>query len=147
MVDTDKNLNNSIMQLLDDYQKTIFLKTLLYACKIDGKVDDKEVQYIKKMASKYKVNDVKKIFEPTTEKELLSELTCLNERRWALELLKELFSLAHEDDDLGEEEITFIEHVGDALKIEEEKIAQISTWVIDYIIWREQGKIIFEERK
>ena len=28
-----------------------------------------------------------------------------------------------------------------------EKIEQISSWVIDYLIWNEQGKIIFEENK
>ena len=147
MVDMSEKLNGKMMKLMDDHQKTVFLKTLLFASKVDGEVDQGEIDYIKKMASKYKVSDIKKIFEPTTEKDLLVELTCLSERSWALELIKELFRLGHEDNDLGDEEVIFIGRVGRVLNIETEKIEQISSWVIDYVIWREQGKIIFEEKQ
>lgn len=140
-----ENLDDGIMKAMDDGQKTVFLKALLFASKVDGQVDDSEIQYIKKMASKYKVSDIKKIFEPTTEEGLLSELACLTERQWALELVKELFRLAHEDDDLGDEEVLFIGRVGKALNLEIEKVEQISNWVIDYLVLREQRKIIFEE--
>jgi len=145
MVDLSEKLNKDIMKVMDDHQKTIFLKTLLFASKIDGEVDSGEVQYIKKMSVKYKVSDIKKIFEPISEGGLLMELKCLTRREWALELIKELFRLGHEDSDLGDEEVLFIGRVGRALNVEVEKIEQISNWVIDYLIWKEQGKIIFEE--
>lgn len=145
MIGMNENLNPQMMKTMDDHQKTVFLKTLLFASKIDGKVDEGEIKYIKKMASKYKVNDVKKIFEPTTQEGLLSELSCLAERKWGLELIKELFRLAHEDDDLGDEEVLFIGRVSKALNIETEKIEQISSWVIDCLVLKEQSKIIFEE--
>ena len=145
MVDLSEKLNKNIMKVMNDQQKTIFLKTLLFASKVDGDVDNNEVQYIKKMSVKYKVNDIKKIFEPISEGGLLVELRCLTERTWALELVKELFRLGHEDGDLGDEEVLFIGRVGRALGVENEKIEQISSWVIDYLIWKEQGKVIFEE--
>lgn len=145
MVDMDKELNEAMMQLMNDHQRTVFLKTLLFASKLDGNVDDNEIQYIKKMAAKYKVSDIKKIFEPTTEEKLFAELACLSRRKWVLELIKELFRLAHADDDLCDEEVLFIGRLGKALNIEMEKIEQISSWVIDYLVWREQGRIIFEE--
>ena len=145
MADLNETLNKRLMKVMDDHQKTVFLKTLLFASKIDGEVDDSEIQYIKKMSVKYKVSDVKKVFEPISQGGLLEEIKCLTERKWALELIKELFRLGHEDNDLGDEEVLFIGRVARALDIEMEKVEQISSWVIDYLVWREQGKIIFEE--
>ena len=145
MTDLNENLNKNIMRVMTDHQKTVFLKTLLFASKIDGKVDNGEIQYVKKMSVKYKVNDVKKIFEPISESGLLAEVKCLTIRKWGLELIKELFRLAHEDNDLGDEEILFVGRVAKALNIETEKVEQISSWVIDGLVLREQGKIIFEE--
>ena len=63
----------------------------------------------------------------------------------ALELIKEMCLLGHADDDLSDEEVLFIGEVGQAMGIELEKIEQISNWVIDYLIWNDQGKIIFEK--
>ena len=145
MVELNENLNKKLMKVMDDHQKTTFLKTLLFASKIDGEVDDGEIQYIKKMSVKYKVSDIKKVFEPTSQGGLLEELKCITERKWALELIKELFRLGYEDDDLGDEEVLFIGRVARTLGVETEKVEQISSWVIDYLIWKEQGKIIFEE--
>ena len=48
MVDLSEKLNKNIMKVMNDQQKTIFLKTLLFASKVDGDVDNNEVQYIKK---------------------------------------------------------------------------------------------------
>ena len=62
-----------------------------------------------------------------------------------MELIKEMCLLGHSDSDLTEEETLFIGHVGIALGIELDKIEQISNWVIDKIIWLEQGKVIFED--
>ena len=145
MIGVDDEINTQMMQMMTDNQRTVFLKVLLFASKIDGHVDEQEVGYIKKIATKYKVSDIKRIFDPVTEEELLDELTCLSERKWGMELIKELFRLGYTDSNLTEEEIFFIGHVGSKLDIEKSKIEQISNWVIDYLVWKEQGKIIFEE--
>jgi len=145
MASLENILNRDIMKNLSEEQKIAFLKTLLFASKIDGRVDPNEVKYIKKMAIKYKVEDVKRIFEPTTETALLTEIRCVKTRRVALEVIKELLRLGHSDNDLGDNEILFVGRVGQALGIEMKKIEQISSWVIDRLVWEEEGKIIFEE--
>ncbi|MBR2299066.1 MAG: TerB family tellurite resistance protein [Alphaproteobacteria bacterium] len=145
MAELNDVLNKEVMNLLTEEQKIVFLKTLLFASKIDGEVDVGEVKFIKKMATKYKVEDIKKIFEQVSERELMQELEVLKQRRVAMELIKELFRLGHSDSDLGDEEILFIGRVATALNIEIRKVEQISSWVIDRFIWLEQGRIIFEE--
>ncbi len=145
MIKEAKVLKKEIMDMLDEEQKIVFLKTLLYASKIDGKVDQGEAKFIKKMANKYKIENLAKIFEPASEQKILSELKTLNERRVAMELIKELFRLGHMDYELGDEEILFIGRVAAVTGIEIKKVEQISTWIIDYVIWKEQEKIIFEE--
>ena len=62
-----------------------------------------------------------------------------------MELVKEMCVLAHADDELSDNEILLIGRIGQAMGIEPKKIEQISQWVIDRLIWVEEGKIIFEE--
>ena len=69
----------------------------------------------------------------------------INNRRAALELIKEMCVLAHADDELSDSETLLIGRVGRAMGVELEKIEQISKWVIDRLVWLEEGKIIFEE--
>ena len=53
--------------------------------------------------------------------------------------------LANSDGDLSDQEILLIGRIGTAMGLELEKIEQISQWVIDHIVWLEEGKIIFEK--
>lgn len=145
MIEEKKALNKEIMDMLTEEQKIVFLKTLLYISKIDGEVAQGEAKFIKKMANKYKIENLAKIFEPASEQKILSELKILRQRRVAMELIKEMFRLGHTDYELGDEEILFIGRVAAVTGIEIKKVEQISTWIIDYVIWKEQEKIIFEE--
>ena len=89
---------------------------------------------------------VKQIIEhPEPEDVLFQEAAKVNNYELSLELIKMLCLLAHTDDELSDEETLFIGQIGQAMGVELEKIEQISNWVIDYLIWREQGKIIFEK--
>ena len=56
-------------------------------------------------------------------------------------------TLAHVDGALSDEETLLIGKIGLALGIKIEKIEQISEWVVEHIIWCEQAKLIFEEKK
>jgi len=140
----DADLNKDVMALLSENEKIVFLKTLLRLSARDGHIDEAEIKHIKKTAQRYKVEDVKKIFENTTEDKLLFELKILKNRRAALELIKQMFCLGHADQDLSDEEILFISRVAKVLGIEEKKVEQISSWVIDYFILQEQSRMIFE---
>jgi len=143
MPDAQQNLSK--LETLTDDQKVVFLKALLFLSQQDGEVDNDEIVFIKKMAKKYRVKNVQKVFEHTTEAQLLGELKVLTSRRAALDLIKELFLLGHSNMDLRVEEILFINRVANALDISPEKVEQISRFVIDMLILQEQGKIIFEE--
>ena len=145
MPEVQRKLNKQVMDLLTEDQKIVFLKSMLFLSKIDKKVVDEEVAFLKKMAQKYKVSDIKRIFQDTTEDELLTELSTLSNRRVALELIKELFLLGHTDRNLTDDELMFIMRVGRATNVESEKIEQISEWVIDFLVWQAEGPIIFEE--
>ena len=53
--------------------------------------------------------------------------------------------IAYTDNNFSDSEGHFICSIGDALQIEAQKIGEISSWIIDHIIWLEQEALIFEE--
>lgn len=138
------DLNEFVLQLSEE-NKTIFLKALAFLARIDNKLDAEEIKYIKDAAEKYNLTQTSQIFEACSEAEILQDLKKLNNRRVGLELIKELCLLGHSDSNLSDDETLFIGHAGLAMGIELEKIEQISNWIIDKIIWLEQGKEIFED--
>ncbi len=136
-------MNNFVLKLSQE-DKIIFLQTLFFLANIDKNRDEQEIIFIKDLADYYKVEQSEEIFKNTTEEEILNKLKTIKNRRTSLELIKEMCLLGHSDSDLTDEETLFIGHAGLAMGIEIEKIEQISNWIIDKIIWLEQGKIIFE---
>lgn len=136
-------MNNFVLKLSQE-DKIIFLQALFFLANIDKNRDEQEIIFIKDLADYYKVEQSEEIFKNTTEEEILNKLKTIKNRRTSLELIKEMCLLGHSDSDLTDEETLFIGHAGLAMGIEIEKIEQISNWIIDKIIWLEQGKIIFE---
>lgn len=137
-------MNEFILKLPQEH-KIIFLRALFFLANIDGTRDENEIKYIINAAKHYKLENSGKLFLPASEQEILDELKQITDRRICLELVKEMCMLGHADNDLSDEETLFIGHAGLTMGVELEKIEQISNWVIDRIIWLEQGKIIFEE--
>ena len=88
---------------------------------------------------------VEEILNIGSDEEIIESVKVINNRRIALELIKEMCMLAHADNELSESETLLIGKVGLAMGIDLEKIAQISQWVIDRIIWLEEAKVIFED--
>ena len=136
---------NNVVKSLSQEHKVIFLNTLFFLANIDGSRDEEEIKRITDLAKTYKIEQSEQIFKETTQEQILIDLKKLNNRRVCLELIKEMCLLGHSDSDLTDEETLFIGHAGIAMGIELEKIEQISNWIIDKIIWLEQGKIIFED--
>ncbi len=136
---------NNVVKSLSQEHKIIFLNTLFFLANIDGSRDEEEIKRITDLAKTYKIEQSEQIFKETTQEQILIDLKKLNNRRVCLELIKEMCLLGHSDSDLTDEETLFIGHAGIAMGIELEKIEQISNWIIDKIIWLEQGKIIFED--
>lgn len=146
MTYTETLETNEFVLKLSQEHKTIFLKALVYLAGIDGNRDEQEVRYIKDAAEHYNIDCPEKIFEKVSEEDIIKELKKINNRRVCLELIKEMCLLGHSDSDLTDDETLFIGHAGLAMGIELSKIEQISNWIIDKIIWLEQGKIIFEDQ-
>jgi len=128
-------------------QKTVFIRALIHLAKTDGNFDDNEMEYITVLADMHGIphSDIIKFKKEDTEEAVLAAIKIVDNRRIALELIKELFMLAHTDNNLSDKETIFIGKCGVAMGIELEKIEQISNWVIDRIVWLEQAKIIFED--
>lgn len=132
---------------MSDDEKIIFFKVLTRLARADGKLDDNERDFIREIALVYSVpaNRFEEIINVNSDDEIVAEVKKIKKRKLALELIKEMCLLANTDSDLSDNETLLIGRVGQAMGVELEKIQQISQWVIDRIIWLEEGKIIFEK--
>ena len=141
--------NMEILSQLTENQKVAFMKAYSRLASADGYLDENELAFIRNMAEIYGIPDkrVDEILKIDNDDEVVEAVKVIDNRRAALELIKEMCVLAHADDELSDEETLLIGRVGQAMGIELEKIEQISNWIIDRIIWLEQAKIIFEEVK
>ena len=135
-----------VLSKLTEDQKVAFMKAFSRLAGADGHLDEDELAFIRSMARVYGISDkrVDEILKIDSDEEAVK---VIDNRRAALELIKEMCVLAHADDELSDQETLLIGRVGQAMGVELEKIEQISNWIIDRIIWLEQAKIIFEEVK
>ena len=141
-----ENQSNYITQMTED-EKIIFIKVLVALARADGNFDDNEKAFIQDLAIAFGIskNHMATLLEETPDEQLIKAASTIKNRQAALQLIKEACLLANSDGDLSEHEIVFIGKIGQAMGVELEKIEQISQWVIDRIIWLEEGKIIFEQ--
>lgn len=140
-------MNMNILSKLNENQRIAFMKALASLANADGKLDKEEIEFIKDVAVIYGVPEarVQEILQINNIDEVVDAVKVIDNRRAALELIKEMCVLAHTDNELSDSEVLLIGRVGQAMGIELEKIEQISQWVIDRVIWLEEAKLIFEE--
>lgn len=141
-----KNQTNYITALSEE-EKIIFLQALTSLARSDDKFEGEEKSFVKDLAIAFGIAKDKAeiILQNLSDEELLQRASKIKNRQAALQLIKECCLLANSDGDLSEHEIVLIGKLGQAMGVELEKIEQISQWVIDRIIWLEQGKLIFEQ--
>lgn len=147
MVDLKMEMDMNCVDKLSEDQRIAFLKAFSRLAAADGHLDPDEKEFIKHVAVSFgvaarRVNEILKI---DNDEAILDAVKTIDNRRAALELIKEMCVLAHADDELSDEETALIGKVGMAMGVDLEKIEQISNWVIDRLIWLEEAKIIFEE--
>lgn len=142
------NMENDMSYLADmnEDERVAFLKVLVRLAKADGNIDSGEKDFIANLGMIFQVpasryDEIKNVGD---DEEVVKAVKAIRSRRTALELIKEMCLLANSDSDLSDKETLLIGKVGQAMGVELEKIEQISQWVIDRIIWLEEGKIIFE---
>lgn len=141
------NIDLENLLTLTEAQKVAFLHVFVKMASIDGHFDETEKVFVRKIADDLGISpeQTEDIMKNLDDRLIIKEASLIDNRSVALELIKEMCLLGHADDDLSDEEVLFIGEVGQAMGIELEKIEQISNWVIDYLIWNDQGKIIFEK--
>ena len=138
MVDLQMEMDMDCVAKLTEDQRIAFLKAFSRLAAADGHLDPEEKEFIRHVAVSFGVSSRR-------VDEILQIDKTIDNRRAALELIKEMCVLAHADDELSDEETALIGKVGMAMGIDLDKIEQISNWVIDRLIWLEEAKIIFEE--
>ncbi len=141
-LNTEKDL--SYVSEMSENERRIFLEILVGLAHIDGVMDAGEQEFIADLAAALKVTVGKEI-KPMSDDEIVACAKQITGRRTAMELVKEMCMLANSDGDLSDRETLLIGRVGLAMGLELEKVEQISQWVIDHIVWLEEGKIIFEK--
>ena len=141
-----ENQTNYISQLSED-EKIIFLQALTRLARCDKNFEDEEKSFIKDLAIVFGISKDKSdiVLQKLSDDELLQKVACIKNRQAALQLIKECCLLANSDGELSEREVLLIGKMGQAMGVELEKVEQISQWVVDRIIWLEEGKIIFEQ--
>ena len=135
------------LEHMNDREVFIFLKILAQLASSDGQLQQEEKEFIQMVARSYGIEGEKlqQLLISEDEEEVVKIAAEITNRKVALQIIKEMCLLAHSDENLSEKETLLIGKVAKAMNVELEKVAQISQWVIDRIIWLEQAKIIFEE--
>ena len=136
--------DNNKFKLLKKEEKTAFITILCMLSAIDGNIRTEETEYIKELAEQMQT-EVKQSYFNYPRELGVCKAAMIKDRRLALELLKNMFALAYTDNIFTDSEGRFICDISDALKIEPQKVSEISSWIIDRIIWLEQAALIFEE--
>ena len=143
------NMENDMGYLtsMNEDERVVFLKALARLAMADGEFDDEEKLFVREMALLFAVPESRfeEIKTIASDKEIVESVKIIKDRQKAMQLVKEMCLLANSDGDLSEKEVVLIGEVGQAMGLELEKIEQISQWVIDRIVWLEEGKIIFEK--
>lgn len=136
--------NNQYLQQASQEEKEIFLSTLCTLAQIDGKIKPEEMRFIETLSQDMHLELEPQFFTYTPEL-CVNKITTITKRRLSLELIKDMLIIAYTDNNFSDSEGHFICSIGDALQIEPQKIGEISSWIIDHIIWLEQEALIFEE--
>lgn len=141
------NVSEKYIESMSVEQKEFLLRALTKMASIDDHFDECEKKFILDLADDLRLSPVvaRQIIDNHADDHLFEDAKKQNDRTFALELIKALCLLAHTDDELSDTETLFIGKLGQTMGVELEKIEQISNWVIDYLIWYQQGKIIFEK--
>ena len=117
-----------VLSKLTEDQKVAFMKAFSRLAGADGHLDEDELAFIRSMARIYGISDkrVDEILKIDSDEEVVNAVKVIDNRRAALELIKEMCVLAHADDELSDQETLLIGRVGQAMGVELEKIEQKS---------------------
>ena len=143
MADDILNLNSCLLNA-SNKEKGIFMMVLCTLAKTDNSLHPKEKSFLNSLADALHIELTPRYFN-TPKSICLKYIGQITNRRLALELIKYMLILTYTDDNFTDSEGAFIGETANALQIEASKVGEISSWIIDRIIWLEQESVIFEE--
>ena len=116
-------MTDDYIQQLSEQEKITFVRALIFLIKADGRVDDRERECIHEIVEIYGVgNKMAAINAPMGEDVLLPEIAnTVKDRHKALALIRELLTIAHVDDELGDEGVNFVEKVAAKLMLSQKR--------------------------
>lgn len=140
-------VNLDCIRTLDENQKIAFLYAFVKMANVDGDFDDREKRFILDMALGLGVdaNIDDDLCKNLNVEKVVEAVSCINNRTAALELIKILCLLSHTDGVISDSETLFIGDVAQSMNVDLDKVEQISEWVLQYILLKEQAKIVFEQ--
>lgn len=136
--------SHEYIKKLTKKERSGFISILCTLANIDNKISTDELLFIQETAEQIGL-EVKPSFFSCNEASCTKIASSITNRRLALETLKYMLALAYTDNNFSDTEAHFIQKMTKALKIEPQKVKDMSSWIIDRIIWLEEGHIIFEE--
>lgn len=139
-------MTDDYIQQLSEQEKITFVRALIFLIKADGRVDDRERECIHEIVEIYGVgNKMAAINAPMGEDVLLPEIAnTVKDRHKALALIRELLTMAHVDDELGDEEVNFVEKVAAKLNVEPEKVLEINELILERKAWLVKSAAVME---
>jgi uncharacterized tellurite resistance protein B-like protein len=138
------DISHEYIKKLTKKERSGFISILCTLANIDGKISTDELLFIQETADQIDL-EIKPSFFSCSVASCTKIASTISNRRLALETLKYMLALAYTDNNFSDTEAHFIQQITQALKIEPQKVKDMSSWIIDRIIWLEEGHIIFEE--
>ncbi len=116
MVVLNMEQDMEVLSKLTEDQKVAFMKAFSRLAGADGHLDEDELAFIRSMARIYGISDkrVDEILKIDSDEEVVNAVKVIDNRRAALELIKEMCVLAHADDELSDQVALLIGRVGQA---------------------------------
>lgn len=146
MLIQEKKMFDGFIDTLAPKEKYVFIKTLLYMVKIDGKIEDEERKLAHELIKIYDAEKWREELKKTQTKNMLLEeiKTTITERKKGLFLLRELLIVAYIDNNFDQKEMSFIEQISQVLKIEPEIVIELNRLILDYKLLQLKSKKIME---
>lgn len=138
------NKENNYFSSLSAKDKGILLAIICTLAKIDGHIHPTEKTFLHDFAHELNIEFSPRYFSLSAE-DCLKYAAEIKDRHFAMEIIKYMLILAYTDNEFSDSEGNFIGLISEALNIEAKKVAEISSWIIDRIIWLEQEAVIFEQ--
>ena len=106
MVVLNMEQDMEVLSKLTEDQKVAFMKAFSRLAGADGHLDEDELAFIRSMVRIYGISDkrVDEILKIDSDEEVVNAVKVIDNRRAALELIKEMCVLAHADDELSDQE-------------------------------------------